>query len=248
MDNIFYEIFKSLPRQGPGDTASTKKAFRMLDGLSDSPSILDIGCGSGRQTLVLAGFTKGKITALDNHPPFINRLNSEAKLTGLSARVKGIVGDMGNIKLAKGSFDVIWSEGAIFIIGFLRALNEWREFLKPEGFLVISELVWFKKRQPAEINNFFNEVYPEIKYYQDILPIIESSGYKIIGSFPIPDESWHEDYYIPAQLKIAELQKKYPKNKVAKEIFNSFLLEIDMFRKYSKYYGYYFYVMQKTNK
>ncbi len=246
MNDIFYEIFDELPRQGPGDTASTEKAFRMLKGLPPSPAILDIGCGSGRQTLVLAGLTKGKITALDNHLPFIEKVNAKAKQSNLSAGVTGIVGNMGDIKFAKGTFDVIWSEGAIFVIGLQKGLAEWRELLKPGGFLVISELAWRRKNPPAEIKNFFTEEYPDMKYHQDVLPIIESCGYKPIGSFPEPEESWWPEYYTPAEQKIAELQKKYPGNKEAKEIFDSFLQEIEMFRKYSKYYTNYFYIMQKT--
>ena len=248
MNKIFYEIFEALPRQGPGDAVSTKKAFRMLKGLPDSPLILDVGCGSGKQTFDLAELTKGKITALDNHPPFIDMLNSEAKRTGLSARVKGIIGDMGKITLKKGSFDVIWSEGSAFIIGFRRALNEWRELLKPQGFLVISDLVWLKKRKSAEIRAFFAEICPDLKYFKDLNPIIESAGYKTIGSFPIPDASWWTEYYSPMEQKIAELRQQYPKNKEAKEVLEELHLEIDMFRKYSSYYGYYFYIMQKTDR
>ncbi|MBN1368472.1 MAG: class I SAM-dependent methyltransferase [Dehalococcoidales bacterium] len=248
MEIIFYEIFDELPRQGPGDAVSTEKAFRMLNNLPASPTILDIGCGSGMQTFILAGLIKGKITALDNHPFFIETVNARAKRTGLSGRVTGIVGDMGKMDFPPEGFDIIWSEGAIFIIGLQKGLKEWRKLLKPEGFLVISELAWLKKRKPAEIKNFFNAVYSDIKYYQDVITMIESSGYKLIGSFPIPEESWWQDYYTPAERRISELRKKYPNNKEAKELFDSFLLEIDMFRKYSKYYGNCFYVIQKTGR
>jgi len=67
MDEIFFEIFEALPRQGPGDEKSTRKAFKKLGELPDRPEILDVGCGTGVQTLALAKLTPGKITAFDNH-------------------------------------------------------------------------------------------------------------------------------------------------------------------------------------
>jgi SAM-dependent methyltransferase len=152
---------------------------------------------------------------------------------------------MAAMDFKKGSFDLLWSEGAVFVIGFKRALDEWKPLLRPEGFLVISELVWFKKRVPSKIRKFFTEQYPDMKYYEDILPMIESSGYKIIDYSPLPSESWWQNYYTPIENKIAELRLKYRANDKAKTVFDMLQLEIDMFRKYSPYYGYYFYIMQK---
>ncbi len=246
MDEVFYEIFEALPRQGPGDDASTKRAFQKLKDLPDNPAILDVGCGNGSQTLALAKLTSGKITALDNHAPFIDILKKKARRAGYTNKIHCIVGDMGAMDFKKGSFDLIWSEGAIFVIGFKRALDEWQQFLRHAGFLVTSELVWFKKRAPSEIRKFFIEHYPDMKHYRDHLSMMESSGYKIIGYFPLPGESWWQNYYIPAEGKIAELRVKYQGNDEAKTVFDSFQLEIDMFSKYSEYYGYYFYIMQKA--
>ena len=65
MDNLMFEIFEDLPRQGPGDYESTKKAFLMLEGLPKDPEILDVGCGVGKQTLALAGLISGRIIAVE---------------------------------------------------------------------------------------------------------------------------------------------------------------------------------------
>ncbi len=50
----FIELYCSLPRGGPGDNVSTRRAFEMLEHLPDEPRILDLGCGPGMQTLELA--------------------------------------------------------------------------------------------------------------------------------------------------------------------------------------------------
>jgi len=48
MDDLFYEIFEDLPRQGAGDQEFTKKTLSMVAGLPENPEILDIGCGMGK--------------------------------------------------------------------------------------------------------------------------------------------------------------------------------------------------------
>jgi SAM-dependent methyltransferase len=245
MEEIFYEIFESLSRQGPGDAKSTKKAFQKLAGLPEHPDILDVGCGSGGQTLILARLSPGNITALDNHKPFIDKLKHNARRDGYAKRIHCIIGDMNSMIFPEGSFDVIWCEGAAFVMGFNNALKAWRPLLRPQGYLAVSELVWFKKRAPQEVKDFFARVYPDIKHYKDIYPVIESSGYKMIDYFPLPGKSWWTHYYTPAEKKLASLRRKYRNDKKAQAIFDSFQLEIDMHRKYSEYYGYGFYIMQK---
>ena len=65
----FHELFEALPRQGPGLDESTRHALGLLPPLGPDQSILDIGCGSGVQTLELARRSR-RITATDLHRPF----------------------------------------------------------------------------------------------------------------------------------------------------------------------------------
>ena len=247
MEEIYFEIYESLPRQGPGDDASTRKVFQKLTGLPEHPEILDVGCGTGRQTLVLANLSSGKITALDNHPPFIETLKRDVRRSGYADRIRCIVEDMNSMKFPEESFDVIWSEGAAYIMGFKKALEAWKLLLRPKGYMAISELVWFREEAPQEIRDYFTREYPDMKYYKNHYPIIKSVGYKVIDYFPLPDKSWWTDYYTPAEKKIAEMRLKHRDNKDAQMIFDSFQLEMDMHKKYSPYYGYGFYIMRKEN-
>jgi SAM-dependent methyltransferase len=244
MDPLFYEIFEALPRQGPGDDASTQKAFGKLTDLPKQPEILDVGCGAGKQTMVLARLTSGKITALDNHPPFIEPLKRSLSQAGYQDRVKCVVGDMAAMDFKDGSFDLIWSEGAVFIIGFEQALKSWKRLLRPNGYLVVSDLVWFNTDAPQEVKDFFTRLDPNIKYYKDIYPLIDSAGYKLVDYFPLPDESWLRYYYTPLEKVLAEKKIKYRGDPAAQAIIEPLQLEMEMYKKYRAYYGYGFYIMQ----
>jgi ubiquinone/menaquinone biosynthesis C-methylase UbiE len=133
--DIFFEIHQNLPREGPGRNEYTRKAFEMLP-KSDNPHILDIGCGTGGPTLELARLSKGEVLGVDIHQPYLDELARKAERAGLSDHVKAMKCSMSKMDFPDESFDIIWAEGSIFIIGFERGLKDWRRFLKPNGYLV----------------------------------------------------------------------------------------------------------------
>ncbi|GAM56739.1 probable transcription regulator [Vibrio ishigakensis] len=47
---------------------------------------------------------------------------------------------MGDLPFEEDSFDVLWSEGAVYNIGFETGIRDWRKYLKSGGTLVVSEL------------------------------------------------------------------------------------------------------------
>lgn len=244
MVNVFFEVHSGLPREGPGDNESTKKAYLMLQGLPENPRILDIGCGPGMQTITLAKLSKGRIDAVDNHQPFLEQLKKKAEEESVSEKITVVNGDMFALDYEDGSFDLIWSEGAIFVIGFEKGLREWRRLLTGNGYLVVSELSWLSSDPPEEVRKFFMEAYPEIKTINENLETIKKAGYRVINHFVLPKESWWDNYYKPIEAKIPSMKLKYKDDKEALDFLAVEELEIDMFRKYSDYYGYVFYVMQ----
>ena len=245
MEELYFKIFEALPRQGPGDEESTKKAFQKLSGLPQCPEILDVGCGTGSQTLVLAKLNQGNITALDNYAPFIDILKHKARQVRLETKIQCIVGDMAAMNFPGKSFDVIWSEGAAYNMGFENALKSWNALLKHQGYLVVSELVWFKKDVPQEISEYFAREYPDMHYYEDVYAMVRSTGYELVDYFPLPGVSWWTEYYTPAEKKLTEMRQEYQSNTDAQALFDAFQLEINMYRKYSEDYGYGFYIMRK---
>ncbi|MBD1921761.1 class I SAM-dependent methyltransferase [Microcoleus sp. FACHB-831] len=243
--NIFSELHCDIPREAPGDNASTAKALSLVPQLPENPQILDIGCGPGMQTLALAKITGGYITAIDNHQPFLDELKRRAEQEYLSSHIITQNCSMFSLEFEQESFDLIWSEGAIYIMGFRDGLQSWRRFLKLGGALAVTELSWLVTNPPEEPLNFWRNAYPPMKNIEENITIFQESGYTYINSFTLPESSWWDDYYIPLERRLADLRKKYQGDEDANTILDEQQIEIELYRHYSHCYGYVFYIMQK---
>lgn len=245
MKEEFYELYGSMPRQGPGDNASTRRALALISRLPDKLVILDVGCGKGMQTLELARITTGKIFAVDNYQPFLDALNKRALSAGAAGRITSVNASMDNLPFGNDCFDVIWSEGAIFVMGFEHGLRYWRNFLRPGGYIAVTETTWFRDDLPVLVKDYWQEVYPFVNRVQDNLNIIESCGFINIGHFALSPSAWWADYYQPLLAELVNFRAKYAGNNEVLAIAEEAEREIGMHRQYADYYGYVFYVMKK---
>lgn len=247
LSDYFYELFRRLPRGGPGDNTSTKKAFSYLKDLSSDPLILDLGCGYGVQTLELARLSSGTIIALDNYQPFLDKLAQDAKKLGFEKRIIPTNQSMLEMDFEHNSFDVIWSEGAIFVMGFQQGLKKCYELLKNKGYFVVSEAVLLKTDLPEPLEEFWQEEYPDIKDIQSNIRMIQEEGFDVLSHFTLPSSCWF-DFYSQMNKEIKKLQKKYHDNPMALQVFENSEKESKMYNVYSDYYGYEFFIMQKKSK
>jgi len=239
----FYELFEKLPRQGPGCREATLQALGLLTDLPARPRVLDIGCGSGMQTLALAGELKTKIVAVDNHRPLLDTLDRSARQAGLDIETREF--SMVEMPFARESFDLLWAEGSIFIIGLERGLQEFAGYLKPGGYLAFTELCWFVDDPPVEVKAFFADACPDMKSVPDVCQMAADCGYRIIDHFHLPDSAWWDDYYTPMLARLKELATHNAGIAEAAEVYARLEAEIDMFRRYSAGYGYTFFVLRK---
>ncbi len=241
--DLFFEIHHDLPREAPGSDACTARALSMTLPLPRDPHILDIGCGPGAQTLVLAKQTGGHVTAIDTHQPFLDDLKRRAERAHLASRIHPQHGDMTALEIGEASFDLIWSEGAIYIMGFREGLQAWRRFLKPGGALAVTEAAWLVDDPPDEARRFWQAAYPAMKHVEENIAILQEAGYSHVGHFTLPESAWWDDYYTPVEHRIAALRKQYQDDAEALAILDEEQREIDLYRKFSPSYGYVFYIM-----
>ena len=243
--NLICEYFSLIERQGPGSPEMTLKALSFIDNLNEKSRIADLGCGTGGQTMTLAQNTSGSILGIDLFPGFIDRFNQNASSLNLQHRVKGMTGSMDKLPFQPEELDLIWCEGAIYNIGFERGVNEWRKYLKNGGYIAVSEASWFTDERPAQINDFWNEAYPEI----DTIPVkiaqLQKAGYIPEAVFCLPEYCWTKIFFEPQVEAKKVFMEKYPDNQMAKELMANLSHEEEMYHMYKKYYGYVFYIGRK---
>jgi len=244
MKDIYFETHHNLPQEGAGRSRYTRKAFRMLPRLV-KPRILDIGCGTGVPTLELARLSKGEVIGIDIDETSLNELVRKIGEGGLSERVKAMYGSMFDISFLAESFDIIWAEGSIFIIGFEKGLKEWSRLIKARGFAVVHEMVWLRPDPPREIYDYWKKVYPGIGTVPENAELISGCGYDLLGSFTLPEDFWWIEYYAPLANRIINLRQKYTNDLDTLAILDKEQLEIDLFKKYKKWYGSAFFITQK---
>lgn len=243
--DLICEYFSQFERQGPGSIEVTIKALSFIDNLKPESKIADIGCGTGGQTMVLAQNAPGQITAIDLFSKFIDQLNARAAQLNLQDRIKGIQGSMENLPFQEEELDLIWSEGAIYNIGFEKGLNEWKKYLKKGGYIAVAEASWFTEERPKEIQEYWNNAYPEIDTIPNKVAQLQKAGYIPVAVFILPENCWTDNYHVP-QTKIEEdFLNKHKGNPTVEGFIEEIRKEIWLYSQYKEYYGYVFYIGNK---
>jgi SAM-dependent methyltransferase len=244
--DLLIDLHQNNLRQGPGSDAMTQKALSFID-IADQPNLqmADIGCGTGAQTLTLAQHTKGHITAVDLFPGFLEKLNERAEEKDLSNRITTLARSMEDLPFEEGSLDIIWSEGAVYIMGFEKGVQDWKRFLKPGGYLAVSEISWLTAARPAELEAFWNKEYPEVGTVSEKIRVLETNGYTPVAHFILPPECWIDHYYQPIRQDIPAFLERHAHSEAARQLVEGEQEERAFYEKYQQYYSYGFYIARK---
>ena len=180
---LLIDLHKQGYRQGPGGDAETEQALNLAKVDRAAPlKVADVGCGTGASAVLLARLLNAQITAVDFLQDFLDVLIERAESAGVADRISALACSMDNLPFADEEFDIIWSEGAIYNIGFEKGVGEWRRFLKPGGLLVASEITWLTDTRPAELQQHWHSEYPEIDVASAKIRVLENHGYSPIGN------------------------------------------------------------------
>ena len=203
----------------------TRKAFLMLPQL-DKPRILDIGCGSGIPTLELARLSQGEVIGIDVDQAALDKLTTKIKEARLTDRVQALNCSMFVMDFADESFDIIWSEGSIYAIGFEEGLRAWKQLLKPGGFMVVHDEQGDVKEKIEQTCN---------------------GGYELLNYFRLSKETWWKEYFAPLEKLICESQARYTDDPKRLEELRLAQGELDMFRNNPERNSSVYFVMKKKN-
>lgn len=183
----------------------TNKAYKSLPEI-ENPRILDIGCGTGVPTVELAKISGGDVTGLDDNENSLNMLKTKIKALGLDNQVRVINDSIFTMDFPEESFDIIWAEGSVFVMGFENSIKNWRRFLKSDGFLVIHDNSKDKDKK---------------------LELIKKHGYRLIDEFELSHQVWWDEYYKPLKLLIKNFKDKHLDDQNLLTELNRDQMEID---------------------
>lgn len=207
MTTDFYDMFGTLPRQTPGSDATTRAALALVrPHLPAGPlRIADFACGTGRASLVLAEELGQPVTALDIRRNYLRRLAEAAAKRGLSDRIHPLCADLANLPFGPDELDLIWCEGAAFVLGVERSCREWQPLLRPGGWLAFSDMVWGATPAP-EAEATMAELGVALPTRDRLLAAVRAAGLQPSQVLTLPEDDWWHEYYVP----LAELLEKQP--------------------------------------
>jgi SAM-dependent methyltransferase len=250
-EQVLYSLMVDLHRdgwrQGPGSDDETLRALDLtrLD-RNATLNVADIGCGTGASTLVLANQLRcSQITAVDLFPEFLEILQHRVEAASCLNRIETRAESMDSLSFAAESLDLIWSEGAIYNIGFRKGLETWRPFLKSGGVLAVSEITWLHPNPPEEILQHWNAEYPEIATAAEKIGTLESAGYDLVGYFVLPARCWIENYYQPIEAHLSAFLARHAGNPDAAQVVEMQQHEAELYRRFHEWFSYGFYVARK---
>ncbi|MCG6983905.1 MAG: methyltransferase domain-containing protein [Thiocapsa sp.] len=243
---LLIDLHKHAHRQGPGGDAETELALNlaMIDRAAPQ-NVADIGCGTGASTLLLARVLNARITAVDFLQDFLDVLKERAESMGVADRISTLACSMDNLPFADEELDVIWSEGAIYNIGFEKGVADWRRYLKPGGILVASEITWLTDSRPLELQNYWDGEYPEINVASAKIRVLEKHGYSPIGYLVLPEHCWLDQYYRPMQARFEDYLNRNGDSEEARAVVAAEQREIDLYETYKAHVSYGVYVAKK---
>lgn len=243
--SMICEYFSSITRQGPGSEASTHEAITAIPNINPGFKIADIGCGTGSSAIQLAKETQASVLAIDLFADFLNKVKKNAEMEGVSDKVSTLQADMTQLSLEEESLDLIWSEGAIYNIGFEKGLREWNRYIRKNGYIAVTDSTWLTDTRPSEIESFWMDAYPQMDTLENNIDKMAKAGYRVIKTAVLPDECWTKEFYEPQVNAQMIFLERHPNDFTANELVKNQRREADLFSKYSKYYGYVWYIGQK---
>lgn len=154
---------------------------------------------------------------------------------------------MDELPFAEESLDAIWSEGAVYNIGFETGVRQWRRLLRPGGVIAVSELTWTSAIRPVELERYWDAQYAEVATASEKLAILERHGFTPLAYGLLPERCWTDEFYTPLWQRLDEFLDRRAHHDTATALVDEIRDEMSWFERYSAHVGYGFYVARRID-
>ncbi|MCA9666943.1 MAG: class I SAM-dependent methyltransferase [Myxococcales bacterium] len=246
----FFEVHRDLAREGPGSPESTRRALQAIApaleaGADDAAiSVVDMGCGPGQQTLVLAEALgeRAQVVGVDVHAPFLAQLEASARAARLADRVRGECCSMLDY-VPDAPPSLVWSEGAVYTVGLEHALPRFAELLAPDGWLAFSEPCYTTATPPRELVDLFSAEAPDTSDVAGTLARAERAGFSVRSHFLLDAErDWRDGYYRPLAARVKLLAPRAKRDEALAAMLDDTRAEIALYERFHDSFNYVFVV------
>lgn len=236
------KLHERTDRQGPGDDGFSRAILARLPEIPPKPAIADLGCGTGSASILLAQQFGQPVLCVDMVADFLRTLETNAAGLELSDLIKTCQADMGALDPDGQQFDLLWSEGAAYVLTFEGAMTAWRPLMAKGGLAVVSEMSWFGSERPAPAAEFWDAAYPQMASEDENCAHARAHGFEVLFRERLPTTAWWDNYY-GALLAQIETLATDPSDSL-QAVIDETREEIALFRAHSDHYGYTFYALQ----
>ena len=243
--SLIADFFKRVDRQGPGGEWETRLATSLIPDFKREIRIADIGCGLGSQTFVLADEYDAEIDAVDLLPEMVEGIRKRSLRHGLVDNVHPVQASMDALPFARESYDLIWAEGSIFIMGYENGLKYWHQFLKPGGYVAVTDTSWLGDKRPKNMS-WINDNLPEIDTIEHKIAQMQEAGYEPYAHFILPETCWTKNYYEPMKPAMEAFLLDHPDNANALAFIDRMNEEIAYYEENKVCFDYVFYIGKKV--
>ena len=136
----------------PGGLGLTKELLKGKD-INQNTRILDAACGTGQTAAYLAETFGCYVTALDRHPVMIEKAKKRFN-KNKSLKIELILGDVENIPLPDGLFDIVLAESVTVFTTIARTVSEYARVLRSGGILLDLEMTSASPFSNMELQEF----------------------------------------------------------------------------------------------
>lgn len=243
MTHALFKLHQDLPREAPGTSAETRAALAVArPHLPTRPRVVDLACGTGPATRILAAELGVPVVALDLHRPFLARLQRETR----GEPIRPVRGDLARLPFAEGAFDLIWCEGAAYLLGLAAALAAWRPLLAAGGVIALTECCWLDPEPPPGALSFWQAAYPGMRWLEGCEVAARENGLEVLLARPLPSAAW-EEYYGPLRARVALLEPDAGGDTALAGVLAETRQEIAAWERWGGSYGYAWLVLRRPS-
>ena len=163
--------------------------------LSPETKLLSVACGGGELELYLCEKYGCAVTGVDASSDGISKAKTKTTSRGLESLASFEVGDVENLRFEGEMFDVVFCSGAL--CAFLeKGPLEFHRVLKPQGKVVILEVIWLQDDIPKEANEYWtNGGKYQVLTLAGHCQVFQDQGFSILLSETYHEPSWWEVFF-----------------------------------------------------